>query len=87
MIVLNIEINNQTLSWLFISIFFRKPIHPSQKIIQNGQALTIQIKVIPNYELQALLLSFGSKVKVIRPLSLLESLKDEILKMGMVYEE
>lgn len=44
-----------------------KPIHPSQKekVVKNG--LEIRLKLIPNYEFKSLLLSYGSKVKVVLP--------------------
>lgn len=51
-----------------------KPIHPTQKGINTENGLEVKIKVIPNYELEKLILSFGSNVKVISP----ESLKDSI---------
>lgn len=51
-----------------------KPIHPTQKGINTENGLEVTIKVIPNYELEKLILSFGSNVKVVSP----ESLKDSI---------
>lgn len=54
-----------------------KPIHKSQVLTEeqdDGSAI-ISIKVIPNYELIQLLLSFGERVKVLSP----ESLREEIL--------
>lgn len=44
-----------------------KPLHPSQKhkILPTG--LEVKIKVIPNFELERLVLSFGEQVKVISP--------------------
>lgn len=51
-----------------------KPIHATQKGIKTENGLEVTIKVIPNYELEKLILSFGSNVKVISP----ESLKDNI---------
>ena len=46
-----------------------KPIHPSQRIVseaENGDT-TLSIKVIPNYELERLIRSFGARVKVVSP--------------------
>ncbi|MEP1306533.1 MAG: WYL domain-containing protein [Balneola sp.] len=51
-----------------------KPIHPTQKHEWNDDMLQVSIEVIPNYELESLILSFGEKVKVLEP----ESLKDRI---------
>ncbi|NEW85302.1 MAG: WYL domain-containing protein [Mariniphaga sp.] len=52
-----------------------KPLHPSQK----GPTLTnegwmMSIRVIPNYELSKLLLSYGSSVRVVSPQSFKESM-------------
>lgn len=45
-----------------------KPIHGSQKIISdNEDALVIQIEVIPNYELESLILSFGADCEIVYP--------------------
>lgn len=53
-----------------------KPLHKSQEIVEersDGSAV-IQIKVIPNFELQQLLLSFGERVEILSP----QALRDEI---------
>ena len=54
---------------------FTKPIHQKQraKFLDSGELL-VKIRLIPNYELETVLLSFGEKVKVIKP----ESLKERI---------
>lgn len=46
-----------------------KPIHPTQSkpVFSENGYMTISIKVIPNYELERLILSFGDKVKIISP--------------------
>lgn len=44
-----------------------KPIHPSQKHKNEPTGLDVKIKVIPNFELERLILSFGEQVKVISP--------------------
>lgn len=52
-----------------------KPLHGSQKRVnydENG--LTIQIEVIPNFELKQLILSYGDSVEILSP----KSLKDYI---------
>ncbi len=61
-----------------------KPIHPSQKgPTFNLDEWTMTIRVIPNYELSKLLLSFGSSVRVVSPDSFKESiiniLKDTLM--------
>lgn len=44
-----------------------KPIHPSQKHKNEPTGLEVKIKVIPNFELERLILSFGEQVQVISP--------------------
>ncbi|TDQ06244.1 helix-turn-helix transcriptional regulator [Pedobacter metabolipauper] len=52
-----------------------KPIHGSQKnISKEGEHLVISIEVIPNYELESLIMSFGDLVEVISP----ESFRNKI---------
>jgi len=46
-----------------------KPIHPSQKQKNGPTGLEVRIKVIPNFELEKLILSFGEQVEVISPLN------------------
>jgi len=52
-----------------------KPIHETQKQYEVEEGLLVKIKVIPNFELEQLILSFGDGVKVITPIHL----KDKIL--------
>ncbi len=48
-----------------------KPLHPTQRsIILDSGELQVFLKLIPNYELEMKLLSFGEKVKVINPSTL-----------------
>lgn len=44
-----------------------KPIHPTQKHKNDQTRLEVRIQVIPNFELEKLILSFGEQVKVISP--------------------
>jgi predicted DNA-binding transcriptional regulator YafY len=45
-----------------------KPLQGSQKVISEGaDGFVIQIEVIPNYELESLILGFGSDCEVISP--------------------
>ncbi len=48
-----------------------KPLHPSQKakLLENGE-LRVVLNLIPNHELEMTILSFGERVKVIKPISL-----------------
>lgn len=58
-----------------------KPIHGSQIIKEVDGRNYLQIKVIPNYELEMLILSHGEKIKVLEPLFLVEKLLDRVNKM------
>jgi predicted DNA-binding transcriptional regulator YafY len=52
-----------------------KPIHGSMKKISNDESgLLVSIEVIPNFELEKLILSFGDSVKVLEPLLLREKI-------------
>lgn len=64
-----------------------KPIHESQKITErteNGTVISIQ--VIPNFELEKLILSHGEKCKVLAPESLQFTIKEQIISMLKCYE-
>lgn len=58
-----------------------KPLHPSQKHEEIEEGLEVRIKVIPNYELESLILSFGEHVKVIKPIFLKERIQERITGM------
>jgi predicted DNA-binding transcriptional regulator YafY len=63
-----------------------KPIHPSQiKIKYNEEGLEISIKVIPNYELEKLILSFGETVKVLSPESFQKVITSRIYNSAGLY--
>ena len=61
-----------------------KPLHPSQKIKDKGQGL-IEITVIPNQELEALLLWYGNDVEVLQPTELRQRIAEKITKMHDLY--
>jgi predicted DNA-binding transcriptional regulator YafY len=56
-----------------------KPLHSTQKdkILENG-FLEIRINVVLNYELEMKILSYGEKVKVIAPETLVNKIKKSI---------
>jgi predicted DNA-binding transcriptional regulator YafY len=55
-----------------------KPIHHTQKLIsEDDNGIVISIDVIPNFELEKVLLSFGPDIEVLSP----PSLRDRILKL------
>ncbi len=51
-----------------------KPLHPSQKHKMNEQGLEVSLEVIPNYEFERLLISFGEQVQIISPSQLKEKI-------------
>ena len=63
-----------------------KPIHPSQRSTSDESGLLVRIKVIPNYELESLILSFGDRVTVLSPASLRESVKNRLSNAAAAYE-
>jgi len=62
-----------------------KPLHPTQIYKYENLQHKIILKVIPNYELESLLLSYGENLRVIAPISLVEKIKDRIDKMKNNY--
>ncbi|MFV0144915.1 WYL domain-containing protein [Empedobacter falsenii] len=58
-----------------------KPIHGSQKIIDNN--LYLQVKL--NYELESLILSYGENMKVLEPIELIDKLKERVQKLNNFY--
>ena len=68
-----------------ISYIKTKPLHGSQIIKEVADEFQIHLKLIPNYELETLILSFGEKVQVIDPKNLVEKLKNRINLMNKKY--
>lgn len=63
-----------------------KPLHPSQKSKTNEDgSLSVTIKVVINYELEMKLLSFGEKVTVLSPQSLLEKISNRLHQASKKY--
>lgn len=62
-----------------------KPIHGSQIIKDLEGRNCLQIKVIPNYELEMLILSHGEKIKILEPPFLVEKLLERVNKMKNNY--
>jgi predicted DNA-binding transcriptional regulator YafY len=62
-----------------------KPIHPTQKIKNEPTCLEVKIKVIPNFELERLILSFGEQVKVISPQDFKERIYQRIKTTNSIY--
>lgn len=56
-----------------------KPIHGSQKQIEwIGDELIIELNIIPNFELERKILSYGERIKVIEPVNLKDRIKKRI---------
>lgn len=69
-----------------VSYIKTKPLHPSQKVIESGSKSTsFSIEVIPNFELESLLLSFGEAVQITSPLSLKKKMAKRISKLSKLY--
>jgi len=66
-----------------------KPFHASQQIIEKHSdgSITFSIKVIPNFELQRLLLGFGESLEVIRPLRLRKRMRDKFTFVLTKYKD
>jgi predicted DNA-binding transcriptional regulator YafY len=68
-----------------ISYIKTKPLHGSQKINESGDNFEVHLKLILNYELETLILSFGEKIQVLEPMSLVEKVNGRINKMKNNY--
>lgn len=64
-----------------------KPLHGSQKAkwIDDGSILEVKLQLIINYELEKQILSFGDSVKVIKPVSLADSIQQRLLNAANSY--
>lgn len=69
---------------------YTKPLHESQVVrgerAEDGRRI-ITLKVKENYELRALLRSFGSQIEVIKPASLREKMKKEADILSKMYSD
>lgn len=61
-----------------------KPLHKTQTVI-NEEERIIQIKVIPNKELESLILQFGNDVEILSPQALRDKIKEKIQEMIKKY--
>lgn len=68
-----------------ISYIKTKPLHGSQIIKEAANEFEIHLKLISNYELETLILSFGEKAQVLEPKELVEKLKNRINLMNKKY--
>ena len=64
-----------------------KPIHPSQEIIEEKDGfITFNLCVIPNFELERVILGFGASVEVLQPKRLRNRIAEQF-KSGLSYYE
>lgn len=72
-----LQITNER--WPYIET---KPLHNSQTRInkEENKYVTIFLKVIPNFELETLLLSFGNSIKVIEPSEFRKKIEEKVKK-------
>jgi len=74
--LIKIELKVDKGFWPYIKT---KPIHGSQiEKVKKDQYSIIQLELIPNYEFEALLLSFGDNIEVISPKSLRNKIRERI---------
>lgn len=78
-----VEIHVAPKLWPYLA---SKPLHGSQKVLKNTKSsVTIRLDVIPNYELQALLLSYGEELQVLAPESLRQAMKVRVEALARNY--
>ena len=78
-IMLKIDIDH----WPYIET---KPLHHSQtKHDQNNSHVFMFLKVIPNYELETLLLQHGEKIEVLEPLELRQRMAARVNQLNKLY--
>ena len=61
-----------------------KPLHESQRCVDKEKCI-VRIDVIPNRELEALILSYGNDVEVLSPESLRMQIKEKIEDLAKIY--
>jgi predicted DNA-binding transcriptional regulator YafY len=82
-IALKILLKIEAESWPYIKT---KPIHGSQKIKeQNSDFTIIELLLVPNYELEALIFSHADRIEVLQPESLRQRIKDRIINLNEKY--
>ena len=63
-----------------------KPLHGSQKeIASEKDSSQFEMELIPNFELESLLLSFGENIKVLKPKALVSKLERRVEKLNERY--
>ncbi len=79
--IIKLFINNENKPYVLT-----KPMHWSQKVTEEREdGVIITVKVVPNFELERLILGFGSAIEVISPPSLRRKISQQIKKAGKYY--
>jgi predicted DNA-binding transcriptional regulator YafY len=69
-----------------IPYLLTKPIHASQTLIdENGDGSILLLTVVPNFELEQILLMFGERVKVLEPIELQEKILKRLNSAILLY--
>ena len=66
-----------------------KPIHHSQKTIQENEdgSMVIELLMVPNFELERMILGFGSGLEVLKPMSLRNTIEQNLMAALKRYED
>ncbi len=79
--VIILKIDNSL--WPYIDT---KPIHGSQKVVSKDEnTVTIELELIPNYELESQILHFGEMLEVLEPSSLRIKIKNRVEALSRKY--
>lgn len=82
-VCVTIKVSNHSLPYILT-----KPLHASQKLVEKKKDYSIiTLEVIPNFELESNLLSFGENVIVIEPVGLKQQLHKRIQLMNECYNQ
>ena len=81
---INVSLRIDQSLWPYIET---KPLHGSQKIVAKTTDYTdIRLELIPNYELESLILQHGEKVTVLEPRNLSDKIQDRIQQLIKKYK-
>ena len=62
-----------------------KPLHESQRSSKTEDGGLIKLSVIPNYELESLILSYGPRLEVVKPVELRDKMKKTVAQFQQLY--
>ncbi len=80
--IIKLFINNENKPYVIT-----KPLHWSQRILEEKEnGVIISIKVVPNFELERLILGFGPSMEVISPLSLRKKISKLVNHRALLYK-